>query len=610
MRVVLMGNPNVGKSAIFNRLTGVKVIVSNYPGTTVEYTEGVMRAGRLRLRIVDAPGTYSLIPSDRAERVALDLLIKEETDLIINVVDATNLERNLYLTLQLMELGIPMILDLNMVDVARHKGIDIDTCALEETLGIPVVSTVAVSGEGIDRLHEKIREVLERKETGVKLAGFEPELEKTISCILDRTDLHRWQVILGLEGLEDFKRKIPEKILSECVRAIEENHQEPIQTLILKGRFGQSGAIVKKVQRVYHRHPTLLEKLGDITVKPFPGIFLAGGILLGIFYVFVTLAGWITDSLMTPFFEGPYDRVVRFAVERVFPSGFFHDLLLGAPGTGYLESLGLLTTGVFVPVGIVLPAVFIFYLILTFLEDIGYLPRLAVLVDSLFHRLGLHGYSVIPVILALGCNVPGAIASRILETKRQRFILLTLLGISVPCTAQTAVILSIIGPFGIGWVLLVYGILLGIFIGAGSLLNRFLRGETPEIAVEIPPYRPPRFSNLLMKTGLRIERFLLDAVPWVFIGISFVNVLYLLRAVRFVAEISSPILGRWLGVPPEAIYPLVIGFLRKDVATGIVAPLLAKGVINLRQAVIVVVMLAVYFPCAAAFAIFLKELGL
>ncbi|MBE0478649.1 ferrous iron transporter B, partial [Candidatus Aerophobetes bacterium] len=439
---------------------------------------------------------------------------------------------------------------------------------------------------------------------------FEPRIEKAIQSIIQKTNLPRWQVILALEGSEEFRKKIPEAIFTESIKDIERDHQESIETIILKARFGQAGSIVSKVQKVHHRHPTWLEKLGDITVKPGVGLPLAAAILYGIFHLFITIAGWITDAVMTPFFEGPYDRFVRSLVEKFFPTGFIHDMLLGAPGAGYLESLGLLTTGIFVPVGIVLPAVLVFYVILTLLEDVGYLPRLAVLVDSVFHKIGLHGYSIVPVILAFGCAVPGAMASRILETKRQRFMVLTLLGISIPCMAQTAVILSIIGPFGVRWVILVYGILFCIFVGAGSLLNQILPGEVPEIAIEIPPYRLPRFSNLLMKTGIRLERFLLDAVPWVFVGITIVNVLYILRITHIFSEALSPLLGVWLGLPGEAIYPLVIGFLRKDVATGIIAPLLNRGLIDLYQAVVVVVILAVYFPCAATFAVFLKELGI
>jgi len=439
---------------------------------------------------------------------------------------------------------------------------------------------------------------------------FEPRIEKAISIIKERTKLPRWQIILALEGSEEFKNKIPPSIFTEAVKEIKEDHQEPIEIIMLKARFGQAGSIVRQIQKVHHRHPTWLEKLGDATVKPLTGLPLAVAILYGIFWLFLTVAGWITDKIMVPFFEGPYDRLIRSFVERFFPQGFIHEMLLGAPGTGYLESLGLLTTGVFVPLGIVFPAVLIFYLILTLLEDIGYLPRLAVLVDSIFHKIGLHGYSVVPVILSFGCNVPGAMASRILETKRQRFMMLTLLGISIPCTAQTAVILSIIGPFGIGWVVLIYGILLGIFVGVGSLLNQMLPGETPEIAIEIPPYRMPRFSNLIMKAGLRLERFFLEAIPWVFVGITIVNVLYLLRITLIFSEALGPALGSWLGLPREAIYPLIIGFLRKDVATGLLAPLLSKGYMDIYQAITSVVILAVYFPCAATFAVFLKELGL
>ena len=438
---------------------------------------------------------------------------------------------------------------------------------------------------------------------------FEPRIERAIEKIVAETGLPRGQVVLALEGLDEFRRRIPQDVLESSIRETEKDHQESIESTMLKARFGQAGSIAFTVQTVHHRHPTWLERFGDMTVKPATGIPFAVGVLFGVFYAFTTLAGVITDRFMLPVFEGPYDRIMRIFVERVFGSGFIHDMLLGGEGVGYLESLGLLTTGVFVPIGVVLPAVIIFYLLLTLLEDIGYLPRLAVLVDTIFHRLGLHGYSIIPVILALGCNVPGVLAARVLATRRQRFLLITLVGIAVPCMAQTAVVMSIIGPFGFGWVALIYGILLGLFVGIGSLLNRLLPGETPEIAVEIPPYRLPRLSNLAMKAVVRMRHFVADAIPWVFVGIALVNILYMVRFIRLASDLVAPFMERWLGLPEEAIYPLIIGFLRKDVATGILAPMLRNGTLDLYQAIIIVVMLIVYFPCAATFVVFLKEMG-
>jgi len=605
-----MGNPNVGKSVIFNRLTGIKVIASNYPGTTIEFLEGSIIFDGRKVRIIDAPGTYSLIPSDRAEEVAANLLTEEKTDLIINVVDATNLERNLYLTLQLRELPIPVIVDLNMIDAARERGIEIDIPRLEKELGLPVVTSVAISGEGIGQLRRIIGKILQRSQNKVVIRRFDSEIEEVIVRIQKETNLLRWQVILGLEGNSDFRSKIPWEIFEETVGKIQRGKEESIELTILKWRFGQSGAIISRVQKVHHRHPTFLERLGDATVKPLTGLPIAAIVLWGIFNFFVIGAGFITDKIMIPLFEGPYDRFVRLGVEKFFPRGFVHDMLVGTSGSGYLESFGLLTTGIFVPIGVVLPAVLIFYLILTLLEDIGYLPRLAVLVDNIFHKIGLHGYSIVPVILSFGCNVPGAMASRILRTEKQRFMMLTMLGISIPCTAQTAVVLNIIGPYGLKWVMLIYSILLVIFVSLGSILNYLLAGETPEIVLEIPPYRIPRFSNLLMKTRLRMESFFLDAIPWVFVGILVVNLFYYLGVTTFLSRNLGFLLGGWLGLPQEAIYPLIIGFLRKDVATGLIAPLLSKGTINLGQAVTIVVMLAVYFPCAATFVVFLKELGI
>jgi len=439
---------------------------------------------------------------------------------------------------------------------------------------------------------------------------FEPRIEAAIEDIQKRSNLPRWKIILALEGDERFKKEIPEEIWQGAVLEVERDHKEPIELSMLKARFGQAGTIANRVQKVRHRHPTFLEKLGDATVKPFIGLPIAAIILIGVFKFFITTAGFITDKIMVPFFEGPYDVFIRSLIEGVFPEGFIHDILIGTPGAGYLESFGVLTTGIFVPIGIVLPAVLIFYIILTLLEDVGYLPRLAILVDTIFHRIGLHGYSIVPVILSFGCNVPGVMATRVLTSDKQRFMMLTLLGISIPCMAQTAVILRVIGPFGLRWVILIYLVLMAIFVGMGSILHRVLKGVAPEIAIEIPPYRLPRISNLVMKTGLRIQQFLLEAIPWVFVGIILVNILHTLRITDYLSQILGPLLGRWLGLPEEAIYPLIIGFLRKDVATGLLIPLLNENIMNFYQAVIAVTILVIYFPCAATFAVFLKELGI
>jgi len=267
--------------------------------------------------------------------------------------------------------------------------------------------------------------------------------------------------------------------------------------------------------------------------------------------------------------------------------------------------MGLLTTGLFVPFVMVLPYIIAFYLILGILEDSGYLPRVATLVDNLFHRLGMHGYGIMPVFLGLGCNVPGVLSTRTLETRKQKFIAATLLAISVPCMAQIAMIFGILGRFGLKYILIVLLTLATIYIFGGLMMNKLVKGESPEIFLEIPPYRRPSIRAVLKKTWMRVRWFVKDAIPWLFLGVVLVNVLYAIGFLDFLGAIFAPLIEGWLGLPRAATTALLIGFLRKDLAVGMLLPLNMTPM----QLVIASTILTIYFPCVATFAVLLKELG-
>ena len=541
-KILLMGSPNVGKSVIFSRLTGVRVIASNYPGTTVGYTRGTMRLGGEKVEVIDVPGTYTLDPTCKAEEVAVEMCA--DGDLIINVMDATNLERNLNLTLQLLKKNIPMVVALNLWDEAKHIGITIDEKKLEELLGVPVIPTVAVTGEGI---------------------------------------LH-------------LVNRLPEAKLGQLTYEDEE-------------RWHEIGRITEQVQQVTHRHHTFLERLGDASIHPITGIPLALVALFLTFYIIRFIGEGLIGYLFEPIFSGIWAPLMMKLSAILGSGGFLHNILIGKLVGGeidFVESMGLLTTGLFVPLAMVLPYVFAFYLILSFLEDSGYLPRLAVLVDTVMHRMGLHGLAIIPMLLGLGCNVPGTMSTRILETRKERFISVTLMAICIPCAAQLAMIVGLVGKAGTRGLLVVFGTLFLVWIILGYLMNLLIRGESPEIFVEIPPYRLPYFSGLAKKIWMRIEGFLREAVPFVILGVLIVNVLYTLRIIEFVGKITAPVITGVLGLPREAVAALMVGFLRKDVAVGMLSPL---G-LNLNQLVVASVVLAMYFPCVATFVVMAKELGL
>ncbi len=540
LKIILMGNPNVGKSVVFSRLTGIEVISSNYPGTTVEYTLGKTSILGESAEVIDPPGVYSLEPSCRAEEVTREIF-EEGADVVVNVVDATNLERNLNLTLQILERGLPTVVVLNLWDVATRTGINIDLTALEEELGVPVLPAVAVSGQGIRELVEAIP-----------------------------------------------KARVP---------------TGPVHFESADQRWARVGEIVERSQRVVHKHPTILEKLEEATIKPLFGVPFGLLVLYLSFTGVIRLGEFLIDRILDPTFA-VYGAWVNHIVGQ-HASGLLRDILIGT-SPEIETSFGLLTTGLYVPLGMVLPFVIPFYIVLGVLEDVGYLPRISVLVDALMHRVGLHGAAVVPCILGLGCNVPGVMATRVLESPKQRYLAATLMAVSVPCAAQNAMIWGLLGPFGLRYIALVYGTLALVFVTAGFILSRIIGGESPEIFLEIPPYRVPDGRALFKKTWMRSKYFLKEAVPYVLLGVFLMNVLFITGIVDVVGSLAEPVVTGLFGLPKDAAATMIVGFLRKDVAVGMLAPLgMTAG-----QLVVASVVLAMYFPCVATFVVFMKELGL
>lgn len=549
-----MGNPNVGKSVVFSRLTGAQVISSNYPGTTVDFSKGMMKIGDQHYDIIDAPGTYSLEPSNKAENVASDIL--KQADIVINVIDATNLERNLYLSLELLEQDIPVIIVLNMWDETKHLGIHIDNKKLQETLKVPVIPLVALTGEGIKDLVDHIQEIKPTKE-------IRPTSEE--------------------------------------------------------GRWIEIGHIIKKTSYLEHRHHTLRDRISDITIKPLTGLPIAIGIIFFAFWIVRTIGETLITYLFDPLFENGYRPLVTAFAETLPDDFLYHFLISQTYGEiDFVESLGMITTGFYVPIAMVLPYIIAFYFILSILEDTGYLPRLATLVDNIFHKLGMHGYGIVPVFLGLGCNVPGMLATRALETRKQRFIAATLLSISVPCAAQTSLIFAMFSDEKIKgtlsfapiiYILMVFSTLLILYFIVGYILNRFVKGESPEIFLEIPNYRKPHMKTTLKKTWMRIKWFLKDAIPWMFFGVFLINLLYSFGVIGYLANLFQPIMTTLFGLPGETSIVLISGFLRKDLAVGTLLSFPA-GTFSALQLVIIATMLTMFFPCIATFVVMIKELGI
>ncbi|MCL6591584.1 MAG: ferrous iron transporter B [Firmicutes bacterium] len=542
MNILLIGNPNVGKSAIFSHLTGISVTTSNYPGTTVQYSKGYMSYKETRYNVIDVPGTYQLNPEAEAEKVAVDMI--NSGDVLVNVVDATNLERNLNLTLQLMELGKPVILVLNMWDDAKHKGIEIDTKRLEKHLKIPVIPTNGLTGEGLNLVQEKIS-------TAQPIAW--PKLLPG----------ERWETI---------------------------------------------GRIVSEVQNLSHRHHTFMEALQDLAIHPWFGPPIAILILFIVFKVIISIGNFLT-GFTTRLFEVFYAPLILGLSSLIGGKGLVHSLLIGeisAGGIDFEGAMGVLTTGVFVALGIVLPYIILFYAFFGFLEDLGYLPRVAVILDRFLHKIGLHGYSVIPMLLGCGCNVPGILAVKNLETRRERFITAILTCVTIPCMAQTALIIKAVGARGSIYLGLTLITLITVWTLLGLVLKRVVGGSTPTLLMEIPPYRLPNIKLQMKKLFMRISCFLKEAIPYVLGGILLINLLHTAGVIGWIGRLFSPVIKGVFGLPEETVAALIIGTLRKDAAVALLEPI---GLGDLHM-VIAVVVLTLYFPCVATFTVLLKELGI
>jgi ferrous iron transport protein B len=534
-----MGNPNVGKSVIFSRLTGIEVVSANYPGTTIEYTEGRMKLGEKMATLIDPPGVYSLEPTSKVEEVTGHIL-EQGADVVVNVIDSTNLERNLNLTLQILERGLPTVVALNLWDVATRKGIEIDTAVLAEELGVDVIPTVAVSGQGIYDLVEAIG-----------------------------------------------KAKTP----------------PPVQFESSDQRWARIGEIAEKSQKVLHRHPSLFDRLEDISLKPLTGIPIALLLLYLSFSLVIEVGETLQLKVTDPLFIA-YSNFITDLVQSHISSELLREILIGS-SPELLKSFGILTTGLYIPLGIVLPFLIPFYLLLGILEDIGYLPRLSVILDAFMHRIGLHGAAILPCVLGMGCSVPAVLSVRILESAKQRYLAATLMTMAIPCASQSAMIFGILAPYGLRYIFIVYATLFLSFVITGYLLHRFIGGESPEIFLEIPPYRMPNLQALLKKTFIRVREFLKEAVPYIGLGMIIMNFFYLTGLMHLIGEELKPIVSGLLGLPSDAATALIIGFLRKDVGIGMFAPLDMTPV----QYVVAAVVLAMYMPCVATFMVMLKELG-
>jgi ferrous iron transport protein B len=603
--IALAGNANVGKSSIFNQLTGLGQIIGNWPGKTVEKAEGMLFHHNKHIKIIDLPGIYSLSTYSQEEIVSRDYIALEHPDVVVNVVDATSLERNLFFTLQLLEMGAPLVIALNLIDAAKKKGIIINEKKLQELLNAPVVPTIATQGVGVHEIvDEAINQASQPSSTNQNGIRYGPEIEKRIEKlqqVLKKISIDypiRWTAIKLLEGdseiITTVGKKHPDIIIAAKILAeeITEIHKEPCSTVIASERYAVAARIVKQVRTFTESEkPSATERLDALTMHSVTGYLLMFVIMLGILLFMSFFGGWFSGTIENLF-------------ESINPgwTGIWADLFWNGGIVGLYATLA-------VAFGFILP----FYLILGFLEDSGYLPKIAYLMDRPCHLMGIHGKACIPLLLAFGCNVPACVGCRIMETKRDRFIAIFLSTLS-PCSARTVVILGLVGAYiGVQWALLLYLFDFALILLIGRILNRFLPGSSIGIIMELPPYRFPSGKVVIKQAWNRFKPFLLTALPFIIIGSVIIEAMRLTGLLSLVSNALSPITVVWLGLPAFTGFLFIFGILRKEAA--LVLLMTAAGTTDISavmspvEMIVFALVIMIYIPCVATIAALIREIG-
>ncbi|MFX1561835.1 MAG: ferrous iron transport protein B [Promethearchaeota archaeon] len=685
IRVALVGNPNTGKSVIFNSWTGLGAIVSNYPGTTVGILEGTVflpyrdifmakwhpgfrdwdqwatkeqvghqtenelesrqgprgRGGRplnrrwrgwsrrrhleseephgAQLRIVDLPGSYTIIsPSTDDERVTLRYLHEEHPDVIVNVIDATNLPRNLILTFALLEFDIPVLVCLNQMDLASRMGIHIDVAKLQRLLGVPVVPTVAIQGKNLKQVlsmaastamhrgrRRRPRRMIFPDGIEAKLVALEKQLVEFNSCPLDLPPrIVSQQILEGYSGCNlclsvNANRKAVLELGEKLRQELEEEFGADVVLVLGEKKLDYANYIVERAQKGKGTRVPMTERISAVLTHRIVGLPIAiliviGSLLLifGVGFVFDETIGAFWDGVINPTIEAGIVAVVPWHLLQVI---LYYGFVLGIQGWLFIA----------------VPYVATFYIILAIMEDSGYLARIAFLLDGIMHKVGLHGRAIIPLLLGMGCNVPAVLGTRTLNTRRERAIA-GFLVVLVPCSAQLAVILGTVALYGsILFAFIIYGIVVGIIFGLGALLQHTLPGKSYGLVMEVPPLRLPRPKAILKKTWMRFKEFLYIALPLIIVGSAIIGVALDSGLLYLAIAPMSPLVVGWLGLPAITAAALLYGILRKELTVELLLVLGGGSMVfmTIRQMFVFALVTTIYVPCIATVAVLAREHG-
>ncbi|MCX7918788.1 MAG: ferrous iron transport protein B [bacterium] len=621
--VVLVGNPNVGKSVIFRHLTGKYVTVSNYPGTTVEISDGIGKFGGEKYRIIDTPGINSLIPESEDERVTRNILLSRPDIYIVQVGDSKNLQRTLILTFQLLELGLPLVLVLNMADEAKERGIQINVAAISTKLQIPVVETVAITAEGINDLKSTISNLKYNQSTqpirgnSKFTVNYGEKIEsalKKIQLLLPPTVQNKRGIaIMLLSGDDTILENNPSIIclteaqqveLQTIIHEMQESFTRPLSIIITEKQSSVAEELVNQVAKfVKLKRTAIREALNRLTLHPFWGTGI-GIMILYLMYQFVgkLAAGVGVDFLHNTVFNKYLNPFISQVVYHNIPSSFIQRLLVG--------EYGLVTMALTYAFAIIFPIVTAFFIFFGFLEDSGYLPRLAVMSQRILRRIGLHGKAVLPLVLGLGCGTMAVLTTRILDTKKERLLAIILLGLAIPCSAQLGVILAMLSALSWQAMLVWLSSILVSLLIVGAVAEKFIPGKRSNFLIELPPLRLPQFKNIFLKTGTRILWYIKEAVPLFILGTLILFFLDTIQVLRWFEQLTSPIVVGFLELPKKVTQIFFIGFLRRDYGAAGLLIMAQQGLLSNRQIVVSAVAITLFIPCIAQVFVTIKEQGI
>jgi len=610
MKIALMGQPNSGKSTIFNHVAGYKAVTSNFPGKTVEYTLTKLNIFGQVIELVDLPGTYSLTSFDLAELEARKYLLKGNVDIVINVIDASLLSRSLELTLQLLELKLPMVICLNMIDEAERKGIKIDVEKLSKNLGVPVVTTIALKGKGVKELFSTACKI-EKERKVVKTINFSKDVEDVITKLsmqIKKKQIdqefnipERFLALKYLENdsyfMENYKKKSNDlfKEIVHFQNILKETHGRQSDVVISSERHHLSMNIYESVVSLTRPHSSLIDYLDNILMHPFLG-YISLGLIFYLFFTLIFGVGKIVEGPLLDYFY----RLIPLIEKSINPNTLLFSIING------------IIQGLAGGIAIVLPYLFPFLFGLAILEDLGYLPRIAFLLDAFLHKIGLHGKAIIPFILGYGCTVPAIMATRILESKRDRFIA-SLLATMIPCAARMTIIFALVAFYiSPQAALAIYILNIIVIIISGKILSRLLPEVTPGMILEISAYHIPSIKVALAKTWLRMKEFIFVAWPLLIVGSTILSLLQYYKADMLINNLFSP-LTSLLGLPLVVGTTLIFGILRKELSMLMLIQAIGTSnvaaVMSTTQIMTFTIFVIFYVPCVATIAVLWKEIG-